>query len=315
MERENNKVDLASAFGNGMGELTRLQKRLQEVQCCARNYAVILFAGDNGVSWERTSRYEPMNSSSIVLSHFQAQSPTSFFLKRISRSEFIVDTGLYKNVDHSALLQYKVRNGSRNFLYGDALTLEEVEQALDIGRIVWERIADSRFDIIGVGEIGIGDTLCAAAIGSVLTAKHPAYMTGRGSSDDKVISQKVDIIVRAMTQRHPEINIMDLLTRFGGLEIAGLTGFILEAVAHGVPVMLDGYVTAVAALLASLRDNRVSHYIIAPSLCLEKGHPIILDQLGIEPVFQLDFNYGEGLVSAMGLFMAEMASNFSNMGL
>lgn len=295
---------------NDPGSLNRLRQLLHKQQCCVKNYALLLYAGDNGISWEGTSRYEPMSSSKIVEAHLRGESLTSRFLNRIGCCEFIADIGLSDNVEHPALLNYKIRRGSRSFLDGDALTAGEVEQAFTVGHSVWERIAGGRFDLIGIGEIGVGDTLCAAAIASVLTGNYPGYMTGSGSSDDKVIDKKIDIIVKAVSEKNPEMNYKGLLTRFGGLEIAGLTGFILEAVKHGVPVMLDGYVTAVAALLASFQDDRVSRYVIAPSLSLEQGHQIILDRLGIEPVFRFDFSHGEGLASIMGMFLAELVSAF-----
>lgn len=290
--------------------LTRLRQRLQELECRVKNYAVIIYAGDNGISEEEISRYEPMDSVSIVSSHLHKQAPTAFFLDRIGRPEYIVDIGLRECVNHPALLEYKIKSGTRNFLYNDAITPLEAEQALASGSKLWKRIEGSRFDIIGIGEIGVGDTLCAAAIASVLTGNHPESMTGPGSFDDKVISRKIDIIVRAISERCPDVEIIDLLSRFGGLEIAGLTGFILEATAHRVPVMLDGFVTAVAALLASLADRGVGHHIIAPAMSLERGHRIVLDELGVKPLLGLDLNYGEGLVSAIGLFMAELSSSF-----
>lgn len=295
---------------NGLGSLARLQERLEELQCCAGRYGLVLFASDNGISREGTSRYEPMSSSQIVLSHLNGLAPTAFLLQRINRPEYIVDMGLYDSVYHPNLWSCNIRKGSHSFLEGDALNAREVEQALDCGRLIMQRISEQQFDIIGIGEIGIGDTLCAAAIAAVLTGKYPGDLTGRGSSNDKVIGKKNDIICRALEQRYPQKDVIDILSRFGGLEIAGLTGFILEAAARGIPLMLDGYVTAVAALLASIRDEQVRHYLIAPNLALERGHTLILDRLGIEPVFRLDLNYGEGLASAIGLFMAELACAF-----
>jgi nicotinate-nucleotide--dimethylbenzimidazole phosphoribosyltransferase len=294
----------------GLGGLSRLGQHLQTLSCEARNYGVVLFAGDNGVSREKTSRYDPMDSSSIVISHLIGKSPTALLLNRISRPEIIADFGLYNDVYHPALLEYKICRSSRNFLESDALTPAEVGKALDTAPLLWQRIEADRFDLIGIGEIGIGDTLCAAAIAAVLTNCDPTQMTGYGSAGHKAIGHKVDIINKALNKRCPAKNIIDLLARFGGLEIAGLTGFILEAAAHGKPVMLDGYVTAVAAMLAAMEDNRVVKYIIAPSLSLEKGHKVILDKLGAEPFFRFDFNYGEGFVSSLGLFMAELVSAF-----
>lgn len=297
---------------NGLGSLIRLVRHLQSINCQFRNYGVILFAGDNGISRERTSRYEPMASSQIVISHLRGLAPTSILLKRIGHPEFVVDVGLYNQIDDPALLAFNIKRGTRSFLEGDALTPAEVEQALEVGGLLGKTITSHRFDIIGIGEIGIGDTLCAAAIASVITGRNPKDMTGRGSSDYKVITKKSDIIIKALDERYPQNDIIDVLSRFGGLEIAAITGFILEAAARRIPVMLDGYVTAVAALLASGLDKKVSRYLVAPNLSREQGHRLILQQLNIEPVFKLDINYGEGLVAAMGLFLAELMAESIN---
>jgi nicotinate-nucleotide--dimethylbenzimidazole phosphoribosyltransferase len=299
-------------YDSSLSHFDVLARRLQEFRCKAENYAVVIYAGDNGVSTEGMSRYQPMDSSSIVISHLLKKAPTALFLERIGCPQIIVDIGLYNSVKHPALIDFNIRKGSRNFLYEDALTPSEVEQALLVGKKLWERICPDSLDIIGIGEIGIGDTLCAAAIASALTGSPPNAMTGRGSSDNKKINQKADIIDKAMQRRCPEANFMDLLCRFGGLEIAGLTGFMLEAADRGVPIMLDGYVTAVAALLAHTIDERVGRGVIAPGLSWERGHRTVLEKLGVSPVLGLKINYGEGLLSAIGLLTAELALSFYN---
>jgi len=101
-------------------------------------------------------------------------------------------------------------------------------------------------------------------------------------------------------------SVTDILARFGGLEIAALAGFMIEACRDGRLVMLDGYVTAVAALLANLVNDKVSSYLIAPSLSDQRGHQLILDRIGLEAVFDLGINYGEGLAAALGMFFGEI---------
>lgn len=132
-------------------------------------------------------------------------------------------------------------------------------------------------------------------------------LVGSGSASDKVIYKKIDILSRAINLRSPDPNdVMDLLARFGGLELAALTGFILAAAKNKKIIMLDGYVTAVAALLASRINRGVSSFLIAPSTIQEPGHGPVLEQLGLKPVFDFAINYGEGLVAAIALFLAEV---------
>lgn len=292
----------------GLGRLAGLSDKLKNLNCRAGNFGLIIFAGDNGISQENISHYTPMSSGAIVKMHLDGASPTSVLLNKFNKPEFIVDVGLYSEINDKRVRDNNIRRGTNNFLQGDALDNIEVLRAIDAGRLFWDEIYNQGFDIIGVGEIGVGDTLCAACLAAVMTGVSPGALTPRGSSSHKVINRKNDIIGRALNERCPDSNsIIDMLCRFGGLEIAALTGFMLEAGKRKIPVMLDGYVTAVAALLAVQSDNDIIDYLIAPNLSYNRGHSVILEKLGLQPIFDLDINYGEGLVSVLGMFIAQIA--------
>ena len=289
-----------------MGRLAQWQEKLNQLNCRSRGI-LIIFAADNGISVEHCSMYKPMQSALIVQEHLNGQSPTSRLLKAMQTREIIVDVGLAASVNDTRILNRNIRRGSRNFLQEDALKEGEVVRAIQIGKQIWDEISCSDFDIIAVGEIGISNTISAAAIASVLCGLHPNDLTGKGSGDSKVIAKKVDIICRAMALRKPDTtNITDILTRFGGLEIAALAGFISQAKLKNTLVMLDGYVTSVAALLASIDEPGVVDYLLAPSLSDETGHRLILGKLGLDYLFDMDINYGEGLAAVLGLYLARL---------
>ncbi|MEN6327222.1 MAG: nicotinate-nucleotide--dimethylbenzimidazole phosphoribosyltransferase [Syntrophomonas sp.] len=295
----------------GLGRLEILYGKLNRLQNQIENYGLVIFAADNGISREKCSNYPPMSSAEIVHSHLEGSSPTVKLLQRLEKNELIVDVGLARPVNHLEILDYHVCRGSRNFLHYDALEPFEVNKAIEIGRLLWDGNYIRNFDIIGVGEIGVGDTMCAAALASVFTGVDIAKMVGRGSASAKVIDKKIDIISRALAVRSPsKENVVDLLARFGGLEIAALTGFMTRAPENNKIIMLDGYVTAVAALLAGQLNEKVPDYLIAPSLSDEPGHHIVLEHLKQEAIFDLDINYGEGLAALIGLFLAEMTTRF-----
>ena len=289
-----------------MGRLAQWQEKLNQLNCRSRGI-LIIFAADNGISVEHCSMYKPMQSALIVQEHLNGQSPTSRLLKAMQTREIIVDVGLAASVNDTRILNRNIRRGSRNFLQEDALKEGEVVRAIQIGKQIWDEISCSNFDIIAVGEIGISNTISAAAIASVLCGLHPNDLTGKGSGDSKVIAKKVDIICRAMALRTPDAtSIIDILTRFGGLEIAALAGFISQAKLKDTLVMLDGYVTSVAALLASINEPGVVEYLLAPSLSDETGHQLILGKLGLDFLFDMDINYGEGLAAVLGLYLARL---------
>lgn len=295
----------------GLGRLEILYEKLNKFHNQIENYGLVIFAADNGISREGCSNYPPMSSADIVRSHLEGGSPTVKLLQRLGKNELIVDIGLARPVNHPEILNYNVGRGSRNFLYDEALMPSEVNQAIEIGRLLWDGNYIRGFDIIGIGEIGVGDTMCASAIASAFTGVEITDMVGRGSASAKVIDKKVDIISRALAVRSPaQENVLDLLARFGGLEIAALTGFIAGAPENHKTIMLDGYVTAVAALLATKLNEKVRDYLIAPSLSDEPGHRVVLERLQQESIFDLDINYGEGLAALIGLFLAEMTMRF-----
>ncbi|QGT99879.1 hypothetical protein SYNTR_1286 [Candidatus Syntrophocurvum alkaliphilum] len=297
----------------GLGKINEIKDILKKHNCSnINNYCVVVFAGDNGISYEHTSSYTPFSSHEIVLKHLNKKSPTSFFLNRINKREYIVDIGLSTTVNNNEIIYKNIKKGTKNFLYEDALTKEEVIQAIKIGEKVWDTIYGTNFDIIGVGEIGVGDTICASAVVSSFLKVSPQKVVGRGSSDNKVLDKKNDIIKKALKIRTPNSNnIVDILARFGGLELASLVGFISKAAEKQTFIMLDGFVTTVAALLAVEVDNRCLKYLIASNLTEEIGHQIILKKLNIKPLIDLDLNYGEGLGSSIALFLAEMVTGIN----
>lgn len=291
---------------NAWGRLSLLKERIKELR--AYCYGLVVFAADHGISTEAISHYPPLATRLLVERHLQLKAPTSRLLARLQRPGYIVDVGVYDDLDGSlAVIHSKITHGSRHFIAQDGLDEEQVIAALDCGaRIYKEKIGDY-FDIIGVGELGVGNTMCAAAITVAATGLNPGQLVGRGSTDHKVIAKKTEILYRAFEHRRPDANhATDILMRFGGLEIAALTGFILQAGLAGKLVMLDGYVTAVAALLANMIDDRVASFLIAPSLSDQRGHQLVLDRLGLEAVFDLGINYGEGLAAVLGMFLGEL---------
>ncbi|MDD2510664.1 MAG: nicotinate-nucleotide--dimethylbenzimidazole phosphoribosyltransferase [Syntrophomonas sp.] len=290
-----------------LGKFAVLNNKIQQLPQGINKYAVLIFAGDNGISLENFSSYPPLSSRDIVISHLKGESPTAALLNRSGHQEIIVDVGLYQRVNDERIIQRNIVRGSKNFLYNDALEKAQVEKSIEVGLCVWDDVEAEKFDIIGIGEIGIGNTLCAAGLAAVITGLEPEYLVGSGSASNKVINRKIDILSKALKLRSPDPDdLIDLLARFGGLELAALTGFILASVNKGKIIMLDGYVTAVTALLASRIDARVSSHLIAPSTTGEPGHWPVLKQLALEPVFDWAINYGEGLAAAIALFLAEV---------
>lgn len=297
----------AECYGQRLGKLSRLMERAGCVAKPVDRYGLVVFAADHGVSVEGYSAYAPLSSADLVNAHLQGISPVARLMQRIHRPEIIVDVGLYHPLEHPRLLSRPVCRTMRSFLSEDAQQPEDVQRAVEAGGALWDENSGWTFDIIGVGEIGVGNTLAAEAITCVLTGLEPEQVVGKGSSENKVLAKKNDIIGRALHYRYPDPNdYLDLLVRFGGLEIAALAGFITKAVESEVCVVLDGFVTTVAAALAAMIKPGTASGLIAASLSAESGHQYLLDRLGLKAALELQLNYGEGLAAAISMFLLEV---------
>ena len=189
------------------------------------------------------------------------------------------------------------------------MTEEEAIKAIEVGIELVNTETKKGLDIVGTGEMGIGNTTPSAAICAVMTGKSVAAVTGRGTGlDDKGLQRKVDMIEKAIALNKPEAkNALDVLTKVGGLEIAGLAGVILGAAANRIPVMIDGYISGAAALIAAGICPQCKDFMIAGHVSVEPGHRILLEHLGLQPLINLNMRLGEGTGGAIGMHLAESA--------
>ena len=189
------------------------------------------------------------------------------------------------------------------------MTRTQAEDAIGVGLDVVDAESARGVDVICLGEMGIGNTTAASAIVATLTASAVADVTGRGTGiDDAAWQHKVEIIERALAVNRPDRHdALDVLARVGGLEIAALVGVILGAAARRVPVIVDGFITTAAALVAVELCPAARRYLIAAHRSVERGHAAALEHLELEPLLMLDMRLGEGTGAALALPIVEAA--------
>jgi nicotinate-nucleotide--dimethylbenzimidazole phosphoribosyltransferase len=215
---------------------------------------------------------------------------------------------------HPNLIEKKIGPGTQNMAVGPAMTRQQAEQALTAGIEVVTAEIEKGLDIVGTGDMGIGNTTPSAAIAAALTGESPAKIAGRGTGvDDEGLSRKVAAIQKALkvNQPNPEDGI-DVLAKVGGYEIGGLAGVILGAAAHQKPVIVDGFISTAAAMIAAAIAPEVRPYLISAHRSQEQGHHIMLDWLKIKPVLDFDLRLGEGTGAALAISMAEAACKIIN---
>jgi nicotinate-nucleotide--dimethylbenzimidazole phosphoribosyltransferase len=251
--------------------------------------AIVIAAADHGVAAERVSAY-PQEVTAQMVANFEAGGAAINVLAREARARLlVVDAG--------------VGRPTANIAAGPAMTRAAAEEHLGRGRALAAGLHADGIGLVGVGEMGIGNTSAAAALCAALLPADPAAVCGRGTGlDDDGVARKVAAVTRAL-----EVNRVDaadpvgVLAALGGFEIAVLAGVMLGCRAARVPVVLDGFITGAAALVAAAIEPAAVEAMIAGHRSPEPGHARVLERLGLEPLFDLRLRLGEGSGAALAL--------------
>jgi nicotinate-nucleotide--dimethylbenzimidazole phosphoribosyltransferase len=229
-----------------------------------------------------------------------------------------VDVGVKSTIQHERLYIRKVKEGTANLAVGEAMSREEALQAINVGIGMVDELVEQGYQLFATGEMGIGNTTPSSAILSVLTGISPEQAVGRGTGiDDRTLLNKQDVVTRAIAVNRPNSqDPIDVLGKVGGLEIAALVGLILGAASRRCPIIIDGFISSVAALVAAKLAPLSVAYMIPSHLSEEQGHHHVMKQLGLRPMLHMDMRLGEGtgatlcmnLVDAALLIVSEMAT-------
>ena len=258
---------------------------------------VIVCAADHGIAEEGVSAY-PQAITGRMLRAFAAGQAAVCVLAREAGARLVVaDLGVCEPVDAPGVLDRRIRAGTRNAARGPAMTRAECERAIAAG-------IDLACDgVVALGEMGIANTTAASALTAALLGLEPEAVCGRGTGlDDEGVARKAAVVRRALAvNRVPAGDPVGVLAAVGGLEIAALTGVVLGCAARRTPVLLDGFITAAAALVAVQLEPRCAGALIAAHRSPEPGHGAILDALGLDPLLDLGMRLGEGSGAALAL--------------
>jgi len=271
---------------------------------------IVTMAGDHGVVAEGVSAYPQEVTPQMVLNFLGGGAAINVLARHVGARVVVVDMGVAAEMEpHPDLVVKKIAPGSGNIAVGPAMSREQAAAALVAGAEVVEAEWERGLDIVGVGDMGIGNTTPSAAIAAAMTGHPPAEIVGRGTGvDDAGLARKVAAVERALQVNRPDpADALDVLAKVGGFEIGGLAGAILAAAAHRRPVMVDGFISTAAAMVAVGLAPQVRPYLIAAHRSQERGHHIMLDWLELEPLLDLDLRLGEGTGAALGISLAEAA--------
>ncbi|HEY1655716.1 MAG TPA: nicotinate-nucleotide--dimethylbenzimidazole phosphoribosyltransferase [Candidatus Tumulicola sp.] len=272
--------------------------------------AILIGAGDHGVTAEGVSAY-PSDVTAQMVGAFVGGFAAISAFARVARAEvFVANFGVAAELPaHARLFDLAVGRATRNFAREPAMPVGEVEAALRAGMEAFERVRrQCDPQIVALGDMGIGNTTCAAAMICALTDSPAEDVVGRGTGiDDETLRRKLAVVEAAVT-RVRGADWERVASEVGGYEIVGLTGALLAAASARVPILLDGFIVGAAALLARAIAPTAIEYCIAAHRSRETGHAVTLRTLGLIPLFDLDLRLGEGSGAALAFPLCEAAA-------
>jgi len=314
-ERQNSLTKPPGSLGRLEELALRLAAMTGKPRPTVARKAVIIMAADHGVAAEGVSAFPAEVTPQMVGNFLAGGAAINVLARQADARVVVVDIGVAADLPaRSGLISRKISRGTANMAAGPAMTREQAMLAIRIGmEIATEHIGEG-LDVLATGDMGIGNTTPSAAIISVLTATPIAKVTGRGTGvDDAGLSRKVAAIERAVALNKPDArDPLDVLAKVGGLEIAGLAGVMIAAAAKRVPVVIDGFISGAAALVAARLAPEVKGYLIASHQSVEIGHRVVLDHMGLRPMFDLGLRLGEGSGAVLAFHLLEAATRIQN---
>lgn len=271
---------------------------------------VVLMAGDHGVVAEGVSAYPQEVTPQMVMNFLSGGAAMNVLARHVDAELIVVDIGVAVDLPgHPCLQNRKVAYGTNNLAKGPAMTRNQAVAALECGIDVAEECIARGTGIFGTGEMGIGNTTSSAAITAVYSGEDIAAVCGRGTGlDDGKLQNKIRVIREAINLNKPDTtDALDVLSKLGGYEIAGMAGVMLAAAAHSIPVLVDGFISGAAALIAGKLHPHASQYMLASHLSEEPGHGVALEILGLMPFLKMNMRLGEGTGSALAMTVVDAA--------
>ena len=279
-----------------------------KVKNSMKRQAVVIMSADNGVVEEGVASAPQSVTLSQTINFTRHYTGVSSMAKYFGIDLLVVDTGVKMKIPASLytdgmtesgrltakIVNRRIADGTRNLAKEPAMTEEEALRALMTGMEAAKAVKDCGYDIFGVGEMGIGNTTTSACVLAALCGKTGDDVVGRGGGlNDEGLAKKIHIVDEAINGLDPGL-VMDILTKTGGFDICAMTGAFLGAAYYRIPVVIDGYISAVAALCACRLAPNAINFMFGSHLSKEKGYLIAVEALGIKPYFNLGMRLGEG---------------------
>jgi nicotinate-nucleotide--dimethylbenzimidazole phosphoribosyltransferase len=315
MAEAQSRQDMLTKPQGSLGRLEELSIKLAGIQGKPipqiRHKAIITMAGDHGVVAEEVGNWPQEVTAQMVYNFLRGRAGINVLARQAGARVIVVDMGVAAELEaNPQLIVRKVAPGTQNMCLGPAMTVEQAVKSIESGiEVVGAELAKG-LDIVGTGDMGIGNTTASSAICAAMTGESVVKVTGRGTGiSDEQLLHKIEVVKRALAVNQPDRQKpLEVLAKVGGFEIGGLVGVMLAAAAYRIPVVIDGFISGAAALIATALAPRLRDFLIAAHVSAEAGHKVLLRHLGLKPLLDLEMRLGEGTGAVLGIFLAEAAA-------
>jgi nicotinate-nucleotide--dimethylbenzimidazole phosphoribosyltransferase len=295
-----NRLDNLTKPIGSLGELEEIAAKMAGITGKIHNEinkkTVVIMSADNGVYEEGISN-NTQDTTVIVTNNFtKGITGVCVLAKHVNSDITVVDIGVKEDFNHPKIMNKKIMYGTKNIAKEPAMTREQAIQAIETGIEIVDNLVKEGYDLLGTGEMGVGNTTTSAAVFSVLSGISPDVVVGKGSglTEEQLINKKRVVQMAIETNSPDRDDIIDILAKVGGLDIAGLCGCFLGAAKNRVPIVIDGFISSAAALCAYRLNNNVRDFIFPSHLSAEPGAAYMMEELKLSPMFNLRMRLGEG---------------------
>lgn len=306
------RQDVLTKPQGSLGRLENLSIQIAgimgQVRPKIQHKVVTVMAGDHGVVEEGVSAFPQEVTPQMMLNFLYGGAAINVLSKHVGARVVIVDMGVASPMDaHPQLVSRRVGSGTANIAKGPAMTRTQGMESILSGVEIVEAEIAKGLDILATGDMGIGNTTPSAAIACVVTGKSANEIVGRGTGvNDEGLRRKILAVENALKVNQPNVQDgLDILSKVGGFEIGGLAGAILGAAANRRPVVIDGFISTAAAIIAATLAPQVKDYLIAAHCSQELGHRLMMEWLGVTPLLDMHMRLGEGTGAALAMSVVE----------
>ena len=313
LERQDNLTKPQGSLGLLETLSAEVSAIMREEKPVINRKVIFTLAGDHGITEEGVSAFPKEVTLQMVYNFLNGGAAINVLGKNAGAEVIVGDFGAASDIDtdNPNFKNRKIGYGTKNFVKGSAMTADEaVKSVLNGIELFEEENKRKKIDLCAAGEMGIGNTTPATAILSAVSGMAPEEVTGRGTGvDDEGLNRKISAIKKGIELNRPDKDSgIDILSKVGGFEIGGMAGIMLAAAKNRIPVIIDGFISTAAALIAYKLNPLSAQYMIASHSSVEHGHIKMLDILGKKPVFDLGFRLGEGTGAALAMNFVEASA-------